>query len=92
MPKASLLFAAVILLAAGFSSPTFANRCYGLDPCEACRNCHACKHCHEQGGTCGICKRDKNAMTRGFRISRVPVFKRKGIRKAATVRTLGGNI
>lgn len=61
MPKASLLFAAVIFLAAGNLSPAFASKCYGLDPCEACRNCHACKHCHELGGKCGVCKRDRNA-------------------------------
>lgn len=61
MPKTSLFFAALIFLVAGSFSPSFASKCYGLDPCEACRNCHACKHCHELGGKCGICKRDKNA-------------------------------
>lgn len=61
MREASLWFAAALLLTAGCFTPSFASKCYGLDPCNACRNCSACKHCHVLGGTCGICKQEKRA-------------------------------
>lgn len=92
VPKASLLFAAVIFLAAGSFSPSFASKCYGFDPCEACRNCHACKHCHELGGKCGVCKRERNAVIRKYRVSKVPLVKSKGCRKASSLRTRGETI
>ena len=65
-----LFLAGLIYLVLGGSSPALASKCYGLDPCNACRNCHACKHCHELGGTCGICKKEKNALSRRSRWSK----------------------
>lgn len=59
MLKISPLFAAALFLAAGCVSPVLASKCYGLDPCVACRNCHACKHCHMLGGKCGVCKSEE---------------------------------
>lgn len=59
--KVSLLFSAFVVLSAGSFSSALASKCYGLDPCNACRNCHACKHCHLLGGKCGVCKGERNA-------------------------------
>lgn len=33
--------------------------CTGSDPCHACKNCRYCRHCAKEGGTCGICKRER---------------------------------
>lgn len=72
MRQVSIFFAAILLFAVVSSSPVFASKCYGLDPCNACRNCSACKHCHVLGGTCGICKTARNASVQvGKRLSSV---------------------
>jgi hypothetical protein len=60
VPKVSMFFAVALFLAAGNFSPALASKCYGLDPCDACRNCHACKHCHVLGGKCGVCEKESN--------------------------------
>lgn len=44
------------LLGTSLAEPAFASKCYGEDPCSACRTCSSCKHCAVYGGTCGICK------------------------------------
>jgi len=31
-----------------------AARCYGSNPCYACKNCSRCAHCNS-GGSCGVC-------------------------------------
>lgn len=59
MRQVSLSLAVMLFIAACVVSPALASKCYGLDPCGACRNCHACKHCFELGGKCGVCKREK---------------------------------
>ena len=61
MHQVSLLLAAVLLLAGSYSTPVFAGKCYGLDPCYACRNCSACMHCSQMGGKCGVCGGGKDA-------------------------------
>lgn len=53
--------AAVLFLAAANSTPAFAGKCYGLDPCYACRNCSACMHCSHLGGKCGVCGGGKSS-------------------------------
>jgi hypothetical protein len=35
--------------------------CVGATPCYACKNCRYCKHCAKEGGTCGVCKRRRDA-------------------------------
>ena len=42
--------------AAFFDAPALAARCYGRDPCNACRNCSACAHCNSGGNPCGVMK------------------------------------
>lgn len=74
MPKASLLFAAVILLAAISFSPAFASKCYGLDPCYACRNCNYCMHCNSGGGKCGVCGGGKSVSNPRPSRSNTPAF------------------
>lgn len=39
-----------------FDAPALAARCYGRDPCNACRNCSACAHCNSGGNPCGVMK------------------------------------
>ncbi len=53
--QVSLFLAAMLIFAAANSYPSFASKCYGLDPCYACRNCSACMHCSQMGGKCGVC-------------------------------------
>lgn len=72
MPKAALFFAAVIFLAAGSFSPSFASKCYGLDPCYACRNCNYCMHCNSGGGTCGVCGGGKSVSKPRPSLSKTP--------------------
>lgn len=59
--QVSLFLAAILIFAAASSSPSFASKCYGLDPCYACRNCSACMHCSQMGGKCGVCGGGKSA-------------------------------
>lgn len=50
---------AVVLSLTGvavFDAPALAARCYGRDPCNACRNCSACAHCNSGGNPCGVMK------------------------------------
>jgi hypothetical protein len=35
-------------------------KCVGKSDCAACKKCSACAHCKEDGGKCGVCK--KNAV------------------------------
>lgn len=59
MPNLRAAFAAALLLAVGCFSPAVASKCYGLDPCGACKTCSSCMHCAQAGGTCGVCKSEK---------------------------------
>jgi uncharacterized protein YgiM (DUF1202 family) len=33
-------------------------KCTGKSDCPACKNCSACAHCKEEGGKCGVCKKN----------------------------------
>lgn len=35
-------------------SPDKDGRCYGYNPCTACKNCSSCNYCNS-GGSCGMC-------------------------------------
>lgn len=37
------------------TSQAEAGKCYGKNPCYACKNCSGCAHCAKDGGTCGGC-------------------------------------
>jgi hypothetical protein len=34
--------------------------CVGATPCRACKNCRYCKRCAKDGGTCGVCRRQRS--------------------------------
>lgn len=63
-----------------------ASKCYGRDPCSACRTCSSCQHCAVLGGQCGVCKRQKNVFlktrTANVRIAKVKrsCFHRKALK------------
>jgi hypothetical protein len=48
-----------ILLISQIPSGNSAATCTGADPCHACKNCKYCKHCAKEGGTCGVCKKQR---------------------------------
>ena len=54
----------ILLLVSLFNASSMASHglgtaCTGADPCYACKNCKYCKHCAKDGGTCGVCRRNR---------------------------------
>ncbi|MEJ1237087.1 SH3 domain-containing protein [Chryseolinea sp. T2] len=37
---------------------TTAAKCVGSSDCTACKNCSSCAHCKDDGGKCGVCKKN----------------------------------
>ena len=51
------LFAAGSLWAFSFANNESCATCSGSKPCNACKTCKYCKHCSQNGGHCGVCKK-----------------------------------
>jgi len=62
-----LVLGQLLLMALAAGRPATAATCYGLDPCNACKTCRYCKHCAKEGGTCGVCKRQRVAQAKRVR-------------------------
>lgn len=45
----------------GSSASVDAAKCTGSSNCKACKNCSACAHCKEEGGKCGVCKKNSGS-------------------------------
>ncbi len=54
---------ALMLLAPASVLATRRATCTGYANCRACNNCRYCKHCAKNGGTCGVCRRQRQART-----------------------------
>jgi hypothetical protein len=59
------VFTVAVLLVPSSALAARRATCTGSAACRACKNCRYCKHCAKNGGTCGVCRRQKEASWQG---------------------------